>query len=147
MKNTQFRIALFVVGLIVLLAFQSKLVMPVVYKIIASDIFLEKTDDKGSQMPVSTEMTRFAFNQCNAYLTKNIDKKFSIVFPKEPLNSWDVGNYEYVINAEVNITSKEASTLMRRYACNIRYKNKSDITEASNADNWTIDGLSGMDDL
>ncbi len=145
--NIRFKIALFVITLVALLAFQSKLVMPWVYKIAASDLFLEDSGDPGSQAPVTTKMTGFAFNQCNAYIVKDLGSKFSVVFPKEPINSWDIGNYEYVINADIQITPANAATLTKRYACNIKYKNKSDIAGVADLDNWSIDGLSGLSDL
>lgn len=145
--NTRYKIVLFVLCLAALLIFQSKLVMPMVYKVIASDAFLEETDDVGSQTPVSTDMTRLAFNQCNDYIKTDLGSDISVVFPAAPINSWDIGNYEYMINADILVTTKEGTTLPKRYACNIKYKNKKDMTDASNADNWSIDGLSGLDDL
>ncbi len=145
--NIRLKIALFVIGLITLLLFQSKLVMPLVYKVIASDAFLEDTDDVGSQIPVTTDMTRLAFKQCNDYIKKDLGAEFSIAFPTEPLHSWDVGNYEYMINADIQITAKGAAPLSKRYACNIKYKNKKDMTGASDANNWSVDGLSGLDGL
>jgi hypothetical protein len=145
--NIRFKIALFVISLVALLVFQSKLVMPWVYKVVASDLFLEDTNDPGSQMPVSTDMTRFAFNQCNAYVAKDLGSKFSVVFSKEPINSWDIGNYEYVINADIQIAEASSVAVTKRYACNIKYKNKDNVAGVSDANNWTIDGLSGIDDL
>lgn len=145
--NIRLKIALFVVSLIALLAFQSKLVMPFVYKIVASDVFLEDNDDIGSQTPVSTDMTRLAFKQCNDYITKDLGSDFLITFPAAPINSWSVGNYEYMINADIKITPKGTAMVTKRYACNIKYKNKKDMTGASDADNWSVDGLSGLNDL
>jgi hypothetical protein len=145
--NIRLKIALFVITLVALLAFQSKLVMPMVYKVIASDAFLEDTDDVGSQIPVSTNMTHLAFKQCNDYIAKDLGENFAIVFPKEPINSWDVGNYEYMINADIKVTAKGATAVSKRYACNIKYKNKKDMTGASDADNWSVEGLSGLSDL
>jgi hypothetical protein len=98
-------------------------------------------------MPVSTDMTRFAFNQCNAYVAKDLGSKFSVVFSKEPINSWDIGNYEYVINADIQIAEASSLAVTKRYACNIKYKNKDNVAGVSDANNWTIDGLSGIGDL
>lgn len=145
--NTRYKIALFVISLIALLAFQSKLVMPWVYKIVASDLFLEDSGDVGSQTPVSTDMTRFAFNQCNAYIAKDLGEKVSIIFPKEPINSWAMGNYEYVINADIQATPTGSAAVTKRYACNIKYKNKGDTSGVADAANWSIVGLSGLSDL
>jgi hypothetical protein len=145
--NTRYKIALFVISLIILLAFQAKLVMPWVYGVVASDLFLEKNDDPGSQIPVSTDMTRIAFSQCNTYITKDLGSTFSITFPKEPINSWAMGNYEYVINADIEVKKTDSTVITKRYACNIKYKNKGDTSGVSDADNWSIDGLSGLNDL
>lgn len=145
--NTRYKIALFVISLIILLAFQAKLVMPWVYKVVASDLFLEDNDDPGSQIPVSTDMTRLAFTQCNAYITKDLGSEVSVVFPKEPINSWAVGNYEYMINADIQVTPTGSAAITKRYACNIKYKNKSDKSGVADADNWSVDGLSGLSDL
>lgn len=146
--NTRYKIALFVISLVILLAFQAKLVMPWVKGVVASDLFLEDTGDHGSQMAVSTDMTRFAFTQCNAYIAKDLGENFSVTFPKEPLHSWAEGNYEYIINAEIQVTSKNAATpVTKRYACNIKYNNKADKSGVENAENWTVDGLSGLGDL
>lgn len=122
--------------------------MPWVYKIVASDLFLEDSGDQGSQLPVSTDMTHFAFSQCNAYIAKDMgEKKLPVVFPKEPINSWAMGNYEYVINAEIQVTPTNSAATTKRYACNIKYKNKSDKTGVADINNWSINGLSGLDDL
>jgi hypothetical protein len=145
--NTRYKIALFVISLIILLAFQAKLVMPWVYKVVASDLFLEDNDDPGSQTPVSTDMTRLAFTQCNAYIAKDLGSNFSVVFPPEPINSWAVGNYEYMINADIQVTPTGSATIAKRYACNIKYKNKGDKNGVADADNWSVDGLSGLSDL
>jgi hypothetical protein len=146
--NIKFKIVLFVISLVALLAFQSKLVMPWAEKIAASDLFLEDTGDPGSQIPVSTDMTQFAFNQCNSYVSKELGENFSVTFPKIPLNSWAIGNYEYVINADVDVTTKASGAAVKqRYACNIRYKNKADKAGVANADNWVVDGLSGLTGL
>lgn len=145
--NIRYKIALFVISLIVLLAFQSKLVMPWVYKIVASDLFLEDSGDVGSQIPVSTDMTRIAFTQCNAFVTKELGEEISVAFPKEALNSWKMGNYEYVINADIQVTPKESASVTKRYACSIKYKNKADTAGVSDINNWSIIGLSGLNDL
>lgn len=120
--------------------------MPWVYKVVASDLFMEDNNDPGSQMPVSTNMTGFAFEQCNSYVAKGLGSKFSIVFAKEPINSWDIGNYEYVINADIQIKPADSAAVTKRYACNIKYKNKDDIAGVADANNWAVDGLSGLDD-
>lgn len=145
--HIRYKIALFVISLIALLAFQSKLVMPWVMKIVASDAFLEDSGDAASQTPVSTDMTGFAFSQCNNYITKDLDSKFSVLFPKEPINSWAMGNYEYVINADIQVTPAGSPAITKRYACNIKYNNKGDKAGVSDANNWSVKGLSGLSDL
>jgi hypothetical protein len=142
--NTRYKIVLFVICLVALFALQSKVVFPWVLKVVASDLFLEDSGDPGSQTPVSTEMTRFAFQQCNSYISNDLGSKYSVTFPTEPINSWAVGNYEYMINADIQITPEGSAPVTKRYACNIKYDNKGDKTGIENADNWSVRGLSGL---
>ncbi|MEY4767913.1 MAG: hypothetical protein RL637_552 [Pseudomonadota bacterium] len=144
MKNLQLKFALLGIAGIILLLFQSKLVMPLIYKVVSSDIFLEKNDDKGSQIAVSNKMTTAAFMQCNNYAKKKASDSSLLSFSKEPLNTWGIGNYEYIVNAEIRVSQKNAATTNQRYVCNIRYKNKNDLAGLNQEENWIIDGLSGL---
>ena len=145
--NVKFKLPILIIGIAALLFFQAKGVMPFVYNVISSGIFLEESPDEASQKAISNEMTHFAFNHCNTYISDEISSDFSISYPEKATNAWTMGNYQYVVNAKIELTPANAASFSITYACRINYNEKDDLSVADNVDNWSIDGLSGLNDL
>ena len=106
----KYRTLLFIAGLAILLLSQYKVIMPFIYKVAASDLFLVDSKDQASQLPISTPLSDIAFTHCNNYIKSELGPDVTITFPEKPLNAWTLGNYQYLINAEVTITSDTAKT-------------------------------------
>lgn len=138
---------IFIALLAILLLTQQKIIMPLVYEVIKSDLFLVDSKDQASQLPISTHITDIAFVNCNKYIKSRLGADVSTVFSNKPLNAWSLGNYQYVINAEIDITHDKSTTSTKRYACRITYKNGDDHEGIENPDNWSITGLSGIEDI
>ncbi|MDD2724951.1 MAG: hypothetical protein PHH59_13135 [Methylovulum sp.] len=136
-----------IIGLAALLLIQQKVVMPLVYEVIKSDMFLVDSNDKASQLPISTHLTEIAFTHCNQYIKSKLDPNLAITYPEKPINAWSLGNYQYVINAEITISSEPSKSSTKKYACRITYNNGDNQDGVSDFDNWTIDGLSGLDEI
>jgi hypothetical protein len=143
----KYRILLIIAGLVILILFQQKLIMPFVNKIIASDLFLVESKDEASQLPISTPLSGIAFMHCNNYIKSKLGPDVAIIFPEKPLNAWTLGNYQYLINAEVNITSDTSNTGIKKYVCRITYNNGDNEEGALDFDNWSIIGVSGIDNM
>lgn len=143
----KYSILIFIVGLATLLLIQKEVIMPFVYKVVQSDLFLIDSKDQGGQTPISTPLTGLAFMHCNSYIKSKLGPDVSISFPEKPLNAWSLGNYQYVINAEIDITSATASTITKKYVCRINYKNGDNDEGSLDFANWSIEGLSGLDSL
>ena len=143
----KYSILIFIVGLSTLLLLQSKVIMPFVYKVIQSDLFLVDSKDQGGQSPISTPLTGLAFMHCNNYIKSRLGPNVSINFSEKPINAWSLGNYQYVINAEIDVTSATASTLTKKYVCRINYKNGDNSEGSLDFANWSIEGLSGLDSI
>ena len=141
------KIILFAVCLAGLLALQIKIFMPWMYEIAASDLFLVESKDEANPMAISNDMTAIAFSHCNSYINSKIDSENSASFASQPTNAWSIGNYEYIINAEVDIASKDSPSTIYQYVCRIQYENGDDISGANNIDNWSIEGITGIPDL
>ncbi|MDP3332993.1 MAG: hypothetical protein Q8S55_13595, partial [Methylococcaceae bacterium] len=94
-------------------------------------------------LPISNEMTSFAFTHCNSHIKENSNQNAIISFPEKPINAWSLGNYQYVINAEYS-TTKDNQAATSKYACRITYKNGDSIEGASDINNWSIDGISEL---
>lgn len=135
-----------ILGIATLLLITQKVILPLVYEVVKSDAFLIQSKDQGSQLPISNSMTDLAFMHCNNYIKSELGEDVSLSFPEKPLNSWSLGNYEYVVNAEINITSA-ANTATKKYACRIAYENGDDLEGANDFDNWSIEGIDGIDEI
>jgi hypothetical protein len=135
-----------IVGLIALIVFQQKAVMPFVWRVIQSDLFLVDSKDIGDMAPISTPLTGLAFTHCNTYIKSKLGPDVSISFPEKPLNAWSIGNYHYVINAEINVTTA-ANTSTKKYVCRINYKNGDDEEGSFDFANWSVEGLAGLEAL
>ena len=135
---------IFLAGLVALILFQNKAVMPLVQKIAASGLFLEDSGDEGSRIATSTNMTNYAFMQCNKEIRDEVDSETNIIFPSEPLQSWTLGNYRYIVNAEVELISKDGASIFKKYACQARYEEGDNLEGVMDSDNWSISGISGL---
>lgn len=139
----KYRILILIVGLLTLSLSQQKFVMPLVYDVIKSDLFLEESKDKGSDLPISTPLSNIAFMHCNNYLKSKAEPDVTMNFAEKPLKAWSLGNYQYVINAEISITDN-AGTSTKKYACRITYDKGDNEEDALNIDNWSIIGVSDL---
>ena len=147
MKFFKNKVLLFVICLVALLAFQYKAVMPILYDIAASDLFLVDSEDKLNRVSSITPMTDNAFDQCNSYIANELFPEHSFTFPDQPLNAFSLGNYEYLINADIEILPVDAASFTKRYACRIKYDIEDDTTGLADLSNWSINGLSGLDEI
>ena len=138
------KIVVFVACLAVLLALQIKFLLPLMYDIAASDLFLVDSKDEANSMPISNDMTELAFTHCNSHISKTLGSETNASFGNKPINAWSLGNYEYIVNADVEISSKDAATAIHHYVCRIQYNNGDDTSGANDFDNWTIGGLTGL---
>lgn len=139
----KYPVLLFIAGLVILIALQSEVIMPIVHKVIQSDLFLKESKDEANQMPISNDMTDLAFNHCNTYIKSTLTNNQQINLPAKPLNVWSLGNYQYVVNSEYT-TTNDNQTNTGKYACRITYKDGDNVAGATDMSNWTIDGLSGL---
>jgi hypothetical protein len=135
-----------IIGIGVLVLFTQKVVLPLVYDVAKSDAFLIDSKDQGSQLPLSNSMTDLAFMHCNNYIKSELGPDFSVTFPEKPLNSWSLGNYEYVVNAELILTNA-SNTATKKYACRIAYQNGDNLDGALDFANWSVEGIDGIDEI
>lgn len=145
--NFKYKIVLFVVCLVALLATQSKIIMPWVYSVVAGDLFLKDTDDPASERPINNEMSEAAFKQCNHYIQEEAGEKLALSFVATPINAWGLGDYHYLINSELTARGEKAPEGVLRYACRIKYDNGNDKAGINEFDNWSLEGVSGLDEI
>ena len=143
-KKKVFILIASVIGLVVL---QRELLIPVAKDVATqSDLFLVESKDPASMMTQSNEMTQFAFQHCNTHLKADLDPKTTVTLPEKALNAWSLGNYEYVVSAEADVSHEGSAPKKHKYVCRISYKNGDDTSGAASFDNWSLEGLSKVDD-
>ncbi len=135
-----------IIGIGALILFTQKVVLPLVYDVAKSDAFLIDSKDQGSQLPLTNSMTEIAFTHCNNYIKSELGENSSLTFSDKPLNSWSLGNYEYVINAEATITN-DGKAEIKKYACRIAFQNGDDTSGAADINNWSVEGIDGIEGL
>lgn len=138
------RIMIFVIGLLLLSLSQQKFIMPVIYDVIKSDLFLEDTKDQGSQLPISTPLSNIAFTHCNNHIKSTLPTDTTISFTDKPIKAWDIGNYQYVINGEAKVTTGSAAAMTKKYVCRITYNKGENEEGALDINNWTIVGVTDL---
>jgi hypothetical protein len=149
MKNflKKYSLLVLIVGLGLLIFFQNKVIMPLVNDVIKSDAFLVDTKDQGSQLPISTELGDIAFMHCNNYIKSELDSDQSVEFSEKPLKVWSLGNYQFMVNAEITIGDKSGGGIAQKYLCRITYDEGENQEGAMDFDNWTLVGISGIEGL
>ena len=140
--NPQLKVILFIVTLIALIAFQYKVVKPLVMKVVQSDLFLTDSDDQGTAYAITDKMTDFANMHCSHYISEDLGGETQPVFSDKPINAWDIGNHTYVINSELEMTDRDGRPHFKTYVCRISYEAN---TDPANYDNWSVYGISGLD--
>lgn len=121
--------------------------MPLVLEVVKSDLFLTGSDDIGSNYPVSDSMTNFANMHCNHYITDQFGDDLQINFSEKPLNAWSLGDHSYLINSELSIIDTEGKQITKKFVCRINYKPGSNTEGAPEYKNWSVYGLTGLEDI
>jgi hypothetical protein len=133
------------VGLGILIAVMIFIVKPLVLEVVASDLFLVQSKDEASTHSISTPLTAIAFGHCNSYIKSELGDKVDVTFPEKPLKAWSFGNYQYIIHSKFTVTGNTSNP--KEYTCRITYNNGDDQEGIADFDNWSIDGVSGLEGL
>ena len=134
----------FIVTFIGLLVFMEKVVKPLIIDVARSDLFLEDTSEEGGPDADSATMIAMAYAHCSTYIENQFDDDTMINFAPKPLNFWNIKNYQYVINAQLEITDDSGVPQDKKFACEIKYTGGAE-GEPSDFEQWSIEGLSGLD--
>lgn len=143
-----YKFFIFIIILVGLFAFQAKIIMPFAEDIAASDLFLFDSGDDASRYSTETSMTNVAFDQCNMYIATELLPEKQLTFAEKPISSFKLGNYQYLINSEIEaLPSTDDTGFIKKYSCQIRYTEEDDATDLNNPENWSVSGISGLDGL
>lgn len=145
-KMSKKKVFALIASVIALVVFQRELLIPMAKDAAKSDLFLIDSKDQGSMITQSNDMTAIAFQHCNTHLKADLDPKTTVVLPEKALNAWSLGAYEYVVSAEADVSHEGSAPKKHKYVCRISYQNGDDTSGAKDFANWSLDGLSKIDD-
>ncbi len=134
------------IGFAALILFSQKVLLPLVYDVVKSDAFLMDTKDQASQYPISNELTDLAYLHCTNHIKSTLSKDKEFSFSNKPLKAWTLGNYHYLINAEASIKGSDG-VANKKFVCRITYEKGEDKDGVQDLENWTIEGIDGIDGL
>jgi hypothetical protein len=138
-KVKKYRLLIFAAGLLLLSISQQKFIMPFVYDVIKSGLFLVDSKDNGSNYPISTPLSNIAFTHCNNHIKSTVAPDTVVTFAEHPLRAWSLGNYQFMISSEIKIGQEN-----KKYVCRITYNKGDNEEDALNIKNWTIVGVSDL---
>lgn len=141
MFKNKLKIAGLLVLLVALYAVLKEVAIPFAFDVAKSDLFLDGSEDNASLLPVSTPLSDMAFKHCNTYIAEELGDDVTPVFASRAINTWDIGSYTFVVNAEVELQGKDGASSMKKYVCRIKF----DEGDQNAFENWSVYGISGLD--
>jgi len=139
------KLLLFLAAFVALILFTHKVILPLVYDVVKSDLFLNESKDLGDMYEISTPMTDLAHMNCNQFISDELGPDKQIEFSNKPLHAWNIGDHTYVINSQIDFVDNDGQPKTEKYVCRIQYSQ--DDGGPENNDNWSVYGLSGISGL
>ena len=124
----------------VLYALQEKAIMPLVMKVVESELFFEKPIEENEplgKMTGKTPRTGYALIQCQDAVKQQGDLPDNAEFLDDKFEAWALGNRQYLIRSSIRIIDPEKGQMEKPYACTVRMTGE----DESSPESWTILGL------
>lgn len=114
-----------IIGLILFIAslyfITQKAVIPLVMKVVASDLFFEKEEESEELGKITNDRSIHAFAQCKSIMLSEKHVPDTAEFVDKEYEAWALGGRTYLIRSQINITTPEKGVEAKKYACKIRY--------------------------
>lgn len=132
-----------IVALIVLYTILNKVIIPFTFDVAKSDLYLDGSEDNGSQFAVSTAMSDLAYKHCNTFIKNELDEDAAPRFASQPIKAWDIGSYTFIVNGEIELQNKDGVSNPKKYVCRIKFEDG----DQNDFDNWSVYGVTGLDEI
>ena len=140
MVRSKFSILYLILFIGALYLLQQQAIMPLVMKVVGSELFFEKPIEENEplgKLDAKTERTDFALANCREAVKADGDLPDNSEFIDENYEAWALGNRQYLIRAGVRIADKEKGQFEKPYACTIRLTGE----DQTKSDSWKLLGL------
>ena len=119
---------------------QEKAIMPLVLKVVKSEVFFEKPIEENEplgKLDSKTERTAFALANCREAVRKEGNLPEGNKFEGEDYETWALGNRQYLIRSSVKVAEPGQATVEKLFACTVRLTGE----DQTKPESWTILGV------
>jgi hypothetical protein len=119
---------------------QNKAIVPLVMKVVESDLFFEKPVEEDEQLGKingKTQRTGFALMHCRDAVKEEGKLPDNAEFLDDKYEAWALGNRHYIIRSSVRVIDPEKGPMEKLYACKIRMV----ADDAADAKSWSVLGV------
>jgi hypothetical protein len=133
-----------ILGLILFVALlymlQNKAIVPLVMKVVESDLFFEKPVEEEEQLGKiggKTQRTGFALMYCKDAVKDEGKLPDNTEFLDNKYEAWALGNRHYIIRSSIRVVDPEKGQVEKLYACKIRMI----ADDEADAKSWSVLGV------
>lgn len=138
--RSKFSVLYLILFIGILYTFQEKAIMPLVLKVVESDVFFEKPIEENEplgKMSEKTSRTSFALTHCQAEIRKSGTVPDNTEYLSDQFEAWALGNRQYLIRSKLRFADPEKGQQEKPFACTIRMTGE----DESKPESWTLLGL------
>lgn len=134
---TKYSLPLLMVFIVLLYVLTNKVVVPLVMKVVESDLFFAPDEEQEELGKISNQRTDFALLQCKAAMKEENQVPETSQFDDSAYEAWALGGKTYVIRSQVSVPVEGKGMMGRKYACKIQFAGG----EVGDTGNWSILGI------
>jgi hypothetical protein len=136
--RSKYSLLLLILFIALLYFVQEKAVVPLVMKIVKSDLFFEPEKQEEEQLgKVKNERTSFALMHCKDAVKEEGQLPDNAEFVDNKYEAWALGNRHYIIRSSVRVIDPAQGQLEKLYACKIRMTGDNEADPQS----WSVLGV------
>lgn len=136
-KYSALLLILFIVGLYFL---QNKAIMPLVEKVVESDVLLEDSDDNDESEELGSirnDRTDLAFSHCKEAFKAQYGEEINAELSVDQYQAWALASKSYLVRSTAKVAGEGSEGTEKPFACKIQYTG----SDPSDASSWTISGI------
>jgi hypothetical protein len=135
-------VVLLILFVIALYWIQERGIIPLVMKVVESELFFEKNEEQEEIGKISNERADFALTHCKTAIKQDRDLPETAQFDDQNFEAWALGGRIYLVRSSIQVPSDDnARTDNKKYACKIKWKGE----DLSKYENWSVMGLDFQD--
>lgn len=136
--NKKLKIALFLLFVVFLYVVTMKVILPIVFEVMESGLYLKKTeDDPVGELHSARTYTALLHCENDVRASKGLTNASRPSATEDEYKAWGLGDHTYVVKAILDVPGPDKNLVRTSVTCKIKY----DDGDESDPDNWSILGM------